>query len=109
MSLASAMAPVADAYRNEVFRDTWGHTAATPGIIYAAVIVYTRTEWDEFVPIKSDIELLSEGPWQAEHVSDFVYRDGQKRTVGGVFRFVGTYQVYKTGRPLFKGKTTRLL
>lgn len=106
MSLAEAMAPAENHYRNQVIAATFGHLAPEPRKRYPGTILFTQTEYGRLEPIRANFEGLPDSPWFFEHLNDFV---ADKATeAGAVYRFKGTYETFKNGNSRFSGKVVKL-
>lgn len=101
MSLSSAFAPAEAAHRSRVMAATFGHLAPSTRKKYRGSILFTQTEHGQLVPIRSSFASLPESPWFFEHLNDFVAKHATEP--GTVYRFEGTYMVFKNGNPSFSG------
>lgn len=106
MSLANAFAPHEAAYRSRVLASTFGHLAPSVRKKYRGTIIFTQSAYGALVPIRADFPSLPDSPWFFEHLSDFV----TERAVepGKVYRFEGSYMVFKNGNPSFSGTVTEV-
>lgn len=106
MSLADAFAPADNHYRNQVIAATFGHLAPEPRKRYPGTILFTQSEYGSLVPIRARFEGLPDSPWFFEHLNDFV---ADKATeAGAVYRFKGTYMLFKNGSHQFTGSVVKL-
>ncbi len=101
MSLAEAMAPAEAAYQNRVLRGTFGHLAPSIRKKYRGSILFTQTEYGQLVPIRAAFSGLDDSPWFFDHLSSFVAENAID--AGVVYKFEGTYMVFKNGKPSFSG------
>jgi hypothetical protein len=106
MSLADAFAPAENHYRNQVMAATFGHLAPEPRKRYPGTILFTHTDYGQLVPIRSHFQDLPDSPWFFEHLNDFVADKATK--AGAVYRFKGTYILFKNGKAQFSGKIVEL-
>lgn len=106
MSLAQAVAPAEAAHRAKVLAATFGHLAPSIRKKYRGVIVFTQSVFGQLVPIRADFKDLPDSPWFFEHLNDFV---GERATEPGkVYKFEGTYMLFKNGKPSFSGNVTEV-
>jgi hypothetical protein len=102
MSLAQAFAPAEAAHRAQVLAATFGHLAPSIRKKYHGSILFTQSAYGSLVPIRADFPDLPDSPWFFEHLNDFVAE--RAREPGKVYRFDGTYMVFRNGSPSFSGK-----
>lgn len=101
MSLAQAFAPAEAAHRARVISATFGHLAPSVRKKYRGTIVFTHSAYGQLVPIRAEFQNLPDSPWFYEHLQDFVAERASEP--GKVYRFDGTYMVFKNGSPSFAG------
>ncbi len=106
MSLADAIAPAEAANRARVLTATFGHLAPSVRKKYHGSIVFAHSEYGPLVPIRAEFKGLADSPWFFEHLNQFVSE--QVTEPGAIYRFDGTYMVFKNGKPSFCGPVTRL-
>lgn len=96
---------------NAVQRDTWGHLAPVHRKKYQGYLIFTKTEWGDEVPIKSEFKDLPDSPWFQDHITQFIdkFCGYDKTKEGVVYRFEGTYMIYNNGRARWRGKTKILV
>ena len=97
----AAFAPAEAAYRAKVLGATFGHLAPSVRKKYRGTIVFAQSEYGSLVPIRADFKNLPDSPWFFEHLNDFVAKRAAE--AGTVYKFEGTYMVFKNGRPSFSG------
>lgn len=106
MSLATAFAAPEAAHRSRVLTATFGHLAPSIRKKYRGSIVFAHSAYGQHVLIKADFPGLPDSPWLFEHLNGFVCeRDTEP---GKVYRFEGTYMVFKNGSPSFSGKVEQV-
>lgn len=102
MSLADAFAGADADFKSRVMHSTWGHLAPEPRRVYPGVIVFAFSAYGDIVPITSDFKGLDDSPWFFDHMQEFI---GKKALVRGtIYRFDGTYLMFKNGNGRFSGK-----
>jgi len=102
MSLKSVLQVVENHNYNFVTNQTFGHLAPEHRKVYDGFIVFTYGEYGDIVVIKSDFKGLPDSPWFFDNMLDFVNKKAKKQ--GTVYKFVGTYMMFKNGRGRFSGK-----
>jgi len=104
MSLADLHGPIEAAHRNRVLRHTFGHLAPSARKKYHGTVIFAQSEYGAIVPIRADFKGLPDSPWFYDHLTDFV---GDKAVEAGVvYKFEGTYMLFKNGSPSFSGKVS---
>lgn len=106
MSLAEALAPAEAAHRSRVLTATFGYLAPSVRKKYRGSILFTQSDYGQYVPIKADFPDLPDSPWFFEHLNDFVCERAAEP--GKVYRFDGTYMLFKNGKPSFSGSVTQV-
>ena len=99
-TMADAWAPVDRHYKEQIFRETWGHLApkrnkSYPGTITFAVGCYGSNDLNPTI-LSSTFD-LQDSPWFFDAMDDFV-RDNRGEA-GNVYHFDGAFRNYK-----FQGK-----
>lgn len=94
-------------YRNRISAITWGHLAPEPGRIYKGWVVFTVGCFGDITVIDFSLGDLQSSPWFYQDLHDFI--DGQisKKGVdaGQVWRWDGTFKVFKNGKSRWSGNT----
>lgn len=105
--LEAAFAPITAYNREVVLADAFGHLAPEVGRTYEGWIVIARSVYNdgEVVIVNEDFG-LDGSPWWMEHLQEF----GKSLTLeeGAVYRWTGTYRVFKNGNYRFSGKAEKL-
>lgn len=104
MSLAEAFAGTEAAHRSRVLAHTFGHLAPSIRKKYHGTILFTHSAYGQLVLIRADFNGLPDSPWLYDHLNDFVCERATEP--GMVYRFDGSYMVFKNGNPSFKGTVT---
>lgn len=104
------MPGVIDAYAErkyqQVQRDTWGHLAPVARRVYQGYMVFTLGAYGDITLIDARWDGLDDSPWLFEDMQDYIADRAQES--GTVYRFDGTYTMYKNGGHRFSGKVTAL-
>ena len=106
MSLAEAFAPAEARHRSQVMAATFGHLAPQVRKKYRGTILFTHSNYGQLVVIRADFKNLPDSPWLFEHLNDFVFERATER--GKVYRFEGSYMLFKNGKPSFSGTVTEV-
>jgi hypothetical protein len=113
MSLAEAFAPAEDLYRSQVMHATWGHLAPEERKPYRGWIVFTHGTHGDLTIVdwylKRGKTELPGSPWLFQQLNEFTANECMKRQSQGViYRWEGTYLMFKNGGCRFSGKTRRV-
>lgn len=107
MPWIDAFAPVEEAYRAQVMRDTWGHLAPEKNKNYPGRIVFSFGVYDsgDLNPtiLVCDFGELDGGPWFYNAVHGFLDRFTPGKE-GCIYEWAGTFKDYR-----FLGKKPRLI
>ena len=103
MSLADAFLPAEEAHKSAVMHATWGHPAPEPRRVYPGAMVFAFGEYGSIVPISASFKGLSDSPWFFNLMDDFICKKAKRR--GTIYKFVGTFMMFKNGNGRFTGKT----
>jgi len=103
----NAFAPVEAAQAARVRQATFGHLSPSVRKKYHGSIVFTHTECGQMIPICSDFPKLPGSPVFDDHLCDFVAEKAVE--AGKVYKFVGTYMLFKNGNPSFSGTITEVV
>ena len=106
MSLAEAYAPVEAAHRARVLDNTFGHLAPSIRKKYRGTLVFTQSAFGHLVPIRAEFKDLPDSPWFYNHINDFVAERALE--AGKVYKFEGTYMVFRNGNPSFSGSVSEV-
>lgn len=88
-----------------ILHDTWGHTKAQPGRVYAGHAIFAHTCNREVTILDWRFEDLGGGPWFPEHLMSYISSKVPLETEGfRLWRFEGTYRQLKNGRGRFSGR-----
>jgi hypothetical protein len=102
--MADAFAPIEAKYYNEVMANTFGHLAPEPNTKHNVSILFCWGDYGDIIPIKMESTTLEDSPWFYDHMQTFIEDNAKEQ--GRVYRFEGTYQMFKNGNCRFSGKTT---
>jgi hypothetical protein len=92
-------------YRNPA-DNPWGQcTLLVPGAHYYGWMIFAQCEDGVFAIIKSDFEGLC-GFWFREDRQEFILKKATKS--GTIYKFIGEYTKFKSGKYRFKGKTVEM-
>lgn len=101
-------------FKASVLYDTWSHMDAKPNDVHA-VSFYVAVSDRETLVFKLDMPTLDGGPAFHNDIEEYCYkRFLEKDAECGVYKFKGTYQLYKRSNPesemygYFKGKITQV-
>lgn len=101
-------------FQASVLYDTWGHMDAKPNEVHALSFYVAVTE-RETLFFKLDMPTLEGGPAFHNDIGKYCYkRFLEEDAEPGVYKFEGTYQLYKRTNPdcemygYFKGKVTEV-
>ena len=114
MSYAEAFAPIEAVYKERVMRETWGHLAPKRGTIYKGWILFGTNAFGSMNPQLLDAEfkagknVLDSSPWSYEDIENYLYKRDNKFKPGCVYKFEGTYRIYKNGTHSFIGKFRKI-
>jgi hypothetical protein len=106
MSIADALEPAEAAQQAQVLKATFGHLAPSIRKKYKGSILFAQGEYGDLVVIRADFPSLPNSPWLHDHLQDFVAERAQE--AGKVYRFDGSYMMFKNGNPSFKGEVTQV-
>ncbi len=102
------------AYKAKVMYDTWGHLDPKPNTRYKCKF-YIAHDGREALHFKLVMPNLSGGPAFYNDICTYAFNRFVKRDLPeGVYKFDGTYQLYKRPNPdsemygYFKGKVTKV-
>jgi hypothetical protein len=111
-------------YVQGVMYNTWGHLAPKIGVTYKGWILFGTNAFGTMNPQLLDAEfeepnndLMPSSPWSHEHIEDYLFKRfdlhyRNKKTKhfkpGCVYKFHGTYTIYKNGSHSFNGKFTKI-
>jgi len=96
-------------YHLIVQADTFGRLAPKQKKVYKGFIVYAKTAYGQAEIIDSEFKNLDDSPWLHEHLNEFIFKHSTKvKSHWGVYKWVGTYELFKNGNPLFKGKIKKM-
>ena len=120
MSLQSVCEVANAPYVQAVMWNTWGHLAPKIGTTYKGWILIGTNAFGTMNPQLLDAEFeepsgeqMGSSPWSHDHIEDYLfkrfdlhYRNKKKKIFkpGCVYKFIGTYTVYKNGSHSFNGK-----
>lgn len=116
MSLAEAFAPIQAVYKERVMRDTWGHLAPKIGTVYTGWILFGTNAFGSMNPqlldaeFKSGKTVMDSSPWSYEDIENYLDKrvDRKNFKPGCVYKFEGTYRIYKNGAHSFGGKFRKI-
>jgi hypothetical protein len=91
-------------YRSRVMHATWGHLAPEERRKYPGTILFTQGEYGDCTVIRSNFPDLPGSPWFHQHESDFCFDNKRKLESGVIYKFEGTYMMFKNGNYHFSGK-----
>lgn len=101
-------------FKASVMYDTWGHLDPKPNVAYKCTF-YVAHDGREALHFKLDMPDLDGGPAFYNDICEYAFqRFVHKGTPEGVYKFEGTYQMYKRPNPnkemygYFKGKVTKV-
>jgi len=103
MALADAFASIENDNYNKVLQQTWGHQAPEANQKYPVTILFCYGDYGDIIPIKVDQGDLPDSPWFFDQMNDFIAEKATEQ--GKVYRFTGTYEMFKNGNCRFSGKT----
>lgn len=120
MSLQSVCEEANAHYKRAVMWNTWGHLAPKIGTTYQGWILLGTNAFGTINPQLLDAEfyeptgeLMDSSPWSFNHIEDYLRKRfelgcwNQKKPKfkpGRVYKFFGTYTIYKNGSHSFNGK-----
>lgn len=99
MSFAQAVTPCAPRARS--FSAPVSRSGPQIRKKYAGTIVFTHGEYGDIVPIRTSFPLLPASAAFQDHLQEFVAE--RALSAGTVYKFEGTYMLFKNGRPSFCG------
>lgn len=107
--------PVIDVYQGrkqaKVMRDTWGHLAPEVGRTYPGFVLFGHTAFGEHLVLDYDFKDLDGNPWTHEFIYGWAIEEVDRRFCHQqlrLWRWQGTYRVYKNGRHRLMGKVRPL-
>lgn len=103
---AEAFAPAEAEYRRRVMHSTWGHLAPDLRRVYPGTIVFIHGDYRDVAIVTADFPGLSDSPWLYEQLHEFIH--SRKTECGNIYRFTGSYMMFKNGRGRFSGKVVRI-
>ncbi|MFA7519595.1 hypothetical protein [Shewanella sp.] len=101
-TIADALAPTVEAYKEKVMQHTWGHLAPKKAKSYHGEIVFVLSEYGDYTPISTHFDGLDDSPWFFQDMLDFIADNAQEH--GVIYRFSGEYRNHH-----FKGIVLKLL
>lgn len=120
MSLQSACEMANAPYVAAVMWNTWGHLAPKIGTCYHGWILFGTNAFGTINPQLLDAEfyeptgeLMESSLWSYNHINDYLdkrfelgcwNKKKKKFKPGCVYKFFGTYTIYKNGSHSFNGK-----
>ena len=91
---------------NAVMRGTWGHLAPEHRKVYHGEILFAFGEYGDIIPIRCNFEGLPDSPWFYDQMTDFIAEKSKDK--GTIYRFEGTYMLFKNGKCRFSGKVNKV-
>lgn len=113
MSMASVCAQIeADGF-NRVRHETFGHLAVEPGSKpFPGTFLFIHGAYGDMTCVESDFPGVSDSPWFYESLHEYIWqkvKDGGPCSESGrVYRFTGTYRMFKNGVSRFSGKVKKI-
>ena len=124
MSLQSACEAANEPYFQAVMYNTWGHLAPKIGTSYNGFILFGTSGFGCINPLLLDAEFyepngeqMGASPWSYDHIEDYLVKRfelgcwNKKKPIfkpGCVYKFNGTYTIYKNGSHSFNGKIRKI-
>ena len=98
MPWTDAFETVEREYGAAVERDTWGHLAPEQNRSYRGSLLFTHTEWGQWVLIRGNFDGLDWSPWLFDAAMEFVEKHATEE--GGLYQWRGTFRNYRWyGKP----------
>lgn len=91
---------------NAVMRNTWGHLAPEHRKVYHGEILFAFGEYGDIIPIRCNFKDLPDSPWFYDQMNDFIAEKSKDK--GAIYRFEGTYMLFKNGKCRFSGKVNKV-
>lgn len=111
-------------YKQAVMYNTWGHLAPKIGTTYQGFILFGTNGFGTINPQLLDAEFeetngeqMGASPWSYDHIESYLFKRfelgcwNKKKPIfkpGCVYKFEGTYTIYKNGGHSFNGKIRKI-
>lgn len=113
MSMASICATIEADAKCRVMHETFGHLAVEPGSKpFPGSFLFIYGEYGDFPCIESNFPGVEDSPWFFDAMNEYIWgkiKDkGPASEKGRVYRFTGTYRMFKNGVSRFSGKVKKI-
>lgn len=111
--MASVCAQIEADGRNRVRHETFGHLAVEPGCApYPGTVLFIHGAYGDLSCVESEFPGVQDNPWFYGALQEYIWSrvkgDGVASEAGRVYRFTGTYRMFKNGVGRFSGKVKKI-